>query len=327
VTYLQATKKGFIDAEKTIDAATKEALAAYDRAYAEITKAVKAQYAKLAGVPKSEFYTEMLKYDRLTALQNEIARAFNDQAKIAGGLIKDGLSSGMKEAYSKAQYLTGWATDIKPIPINPKLVQYTVTGNIKVWAEIQKIYKNPAAYTPRGGTLASLLQKTNLSSLDRILQTIENGIISGVSYNVQALAIKDAVRGAKYQAVRIARTEGQRVLNAAVYQSARETEAAGHEVKKEWLASMDTITRESHSALDGQRRGVDEPFESPTTGATGQAPGQMSQAGDNINCRCTTMTIINDKGPDTRIAINPFTKEREPIDYVSYAEWAKKNKM
>tara|TARA_Y100000310_G_scaffold117707_1_gene116447 strand:+ start:1188 stop:3302 length:2115 start_codon:yes stop_codon:yes gene_type:complete len=55
---------------------------------------------------------------------------------------------------------------------------------------------------------------------------------------------------------------------------------------KTWLAALDERTRVTHTIMHGQTVMLGEDFESPE-GATGPAPGQMGEAGEDINCRCT----------------------------------------
>ena len=324
MTYLKATEAGYLDAEKSITGAGKEIVTAYKGALEEIQSLLEKQYAKLAGVEAQDYYKEMLKYDRLKALEDQIKIAYKAAADKAGRTIKKSLTTAMTENYYRQSYLASWAVPYTPPPINPDLVEYAVTGNIKKWVAIQKKYKSPIPYTPQFGTLADLLNKNYLAGLDKVLRTVENGLITGKGYAKQAKAIKEVLESSTYNAVRVARTEGQRVLNAAAILNAENLENSGFAVQKEWLASLDGKTRPSHRALDGQRiTGVGEPFVSPVTGARGLAPGQMSQAGDNINCRCTTMTIIDGESPVTRVAINPVTKEREVISFTSYSDWIK----
>jgi uncharacterized protein with gpF-like domain len=91
----------------------------------------------------------------------------------------------------------------------------------------------------------------------------------------------------------IARTETMGSVNfgqQVVYQ------AEGVEVK-EWLATMDGDTRDSHTAMDGTRIPIDAAFQVP--GFDKVAPDTMlfpvggSVAGQNINCRCTIVPVMD----------------------------------
>lgn len=95
---------------------------------------------------------------------------------------------------------------------------------------------------------------------------------------------------ADYRAERIARTEvvsSSNAANLAAYQ------ISGLVDGKEWLAVQDDATRETHSEMDGQRRGITEEFVS-TSGARAQGPGLFGIGSEDINCRCTVRPVIAD---------------------------------
>jgi HK97 family phage portal protein len=74
----------------------------------------------------------------------------------------------------------------------------------------------------------------------------------------------------------IARTETTAVTNESQTATLMDyQEAAGVQVRKTWLASQDDRTREEHAELDGETKGVDEPFSNGL-----YAPGEP-------NCRCS----------------------------------------
>lgn len=89
------------------------------------------------------------------------------------------------------------------------------------------------------------------------------------------------------RAMTIARTEMQGVVNGGNYIAMRQ----GGIQKKEWLATMDAKTRDSHAHADGQVVSITEPF---AVGASMmQHPGDPAgRAEDVINCRCTTLPVI-----------------------------------
>jgi hypothetical protein len=340
LSFLTVSQKGYLDAEVTQQIYIDLAMDAYSKAKAEIDQLLKSTYAKLAGTDPINYYAEMVKYDRYTKLSEEITSLYKAVAKEAGKATEKGLAAAMTENYNRQQYLSNWLAPINATPINPLLVRYSVTGNVDIWKEIQKtaldkMHGPLSLYTPQAGTLTSLLTKNYTAELDRILQAVQNGFITGKSYVNQVASIKDIIgkyvkgtdkaTGAMYNALRIARTEGQRVLNVGALANSYVLKGQGIDVKKRWLAASGSRTRESHSALNGQTKELDELFVSPITGATGQCPGQMSTAADTINCRCTTIDIIEDFEPEINTAVNPLTGEEEPVTMKYYEDWAKDN--
>jgi hypothetical protein len=334
VTYKEASRNGYEYAELSQQAYINKTMAVYRSARDEITDKIKGQYAKLAGVAKEDYYNEVLKYNRLANLEAEITKVYKSAATEAAKYTKTGLSTAMVESYNRQLFLASYLADVKAMPINTYLVKYSITGNLKYWEEISKTalskMLNKTMYTPQGGTLTQLLTKNYRKELDSILQSIQSGFITGKSYTDQAMSIRQIIgkyipgidekaTGAMANALRIARTEGNRVLNAGALQSAVELSNQGFDVKKEWLSTIDTVTRDAHRGLDGQQKDVDKPF--IYGDAYGQAPGQMGSAKQNIHCRCSTMTIIGGEEPEIRRARNPITGKNEVIDFTTYQEW------
>jgi hypothetical protein len=335
---LRASQEGYLIALDSQQEYIDAAMEAYTVAQKEIDALLAESYAKLAGISPDKYWGEMVKKERYKQLSADIATAYKEASKIAIKNTIAGLESVLTENYGRQLYLDNWmAPELTPVAMNTKLIKYTVTGNINYWNDItaaaKKHMDDVARYAPQAGTLTELLTKSYTKELDTILQTVQNGFITGKSYKDQAKSISgvigkyirktDSATGAKYNALRIARTEGQRVANVGALQAAKEAEAQGIEVQKEWSATLDSVTRSSHQSLDGQRVDIDKPFHSPESGATGQAPGQMSLAGDNINCRCSTITIVEGQSPEVRRARDPLTGKNEIISYKSYDQWAK----
>jgi len=92
---------------------------------------------------------------------------------------------------------------------------------------------------------------------------------------------------AKSRAEAIARTQ---VIGANNYADVETYKANGVE-KKEWLATGDDRTRDSHAAADGQVVGVNEPF--IVGGSSLQYPGDPDgPAEEVVSCRCTEIPVI-----------------------------------
>ena len=89
---------------------------------------------------------------------------------------------------------------------------------------------------------------------------------------------------ARYNAVRIARTEGHRIQQQSQWDALNEARGKGADVVKQWDATLDERTRESHCTLDGQIRELDEPFE--VNGLQAMFPGGFGVASEDVNCRC-----------------------------------------
>lgn len=99
----------------------------------------------------------------------------------------------------------------------------------------------------------------------------------------------------QYRGENIARTEAQRTVGEARRESLGQVlEQIGEPrsaVRRTWVTTEDGRERDTHSEMDGQQRGIDEPYESPS-GARLMFPGDSSlgaPASEVVNCRCTEM--------------------------------------
>lgn len=117
---------------------------------------------------------------------------------------------------------------------------------------------------------------------------------------IQRMVEQYRSRYLQYRAETIARTETLRVLNQArveaVAQTVEQAEINRAQVRRIWRATQDPRTRDTHAAMDGQARGIDEPFESPS-GALLMMPGDPSlgaPASEIVNCRCVLLLEVAD---------------------------------
>jgi uncharacterized protein with gpF-like domain len=98
------------------------------------------------------------------------------------------------------------------------------------------------------------------------------------------------------RANRIARTESTRVVNQATTESYRTLQSNGIQVKKQWLTARDEKVRDSHVTLDGQTVAANENFKLPSQygGFEASSPASFPVAGENINCRCTVIPVLDE---------------------------------
>ena len=129
--------------------------------------------------------------------------------------------------------------------------------------------------------------------------------------------------GAMANAMRISMTEGTRAMNAASFAASTYLDELGVDIKKRWVATLDSRTRSSHARLDGKTIPVDEYF---TLGSDRALyPGGFSQAKNVARCRCTTIDIIDGEGPELRTGRNPTTGESGVMGWKEFDQWAKDN--
>lgn len=114
-------------------------------------------------------------------------------------------------------------------------------------------------------------------------QILAEGVLDGESISKLADRIKASFEGmATWRAEMIARTETIGGFNAAAQETA---EQSGVALGKQWLATRDSRTRDTHRDLDGARVDMAETFPNGC-----RFPGDpLGSPGETINCRCVLL--------------------------------------
>lgn len=131
---------------------------------------------------------------------------------------------------------------------------------------------------------------------DRVVrQAIKEGRpVSAV--DVRRLTTRYSDRLLKHRGDMIARTESLTALSYAQDEATEQMlQASGlrrDQIKKTWRSRADGRTRETHTAMNGQVRALDEPFASPS-GARLRFPRDgMAPSSETIQCRCYLTTAV-----------------------------------
>jgi hypothetical protein len=123
---------------------------------------------------------------------------------------------------------------------------------------------------------------------DVIAQEISRGIAASMSYSEIARNVANQTGITKKRARTIVITESHRIQEEASQDARVKAKAQGCKIVKQWDATLDGRTRDTHRRLDGQIREVDEPFE--IDGKTAMQPGGFGRAEEDCNCRCISLT-------------------------------------
>lgn len=312
--------------------------------YSDAARAILDEMAKLwAGakdVKPDDMYNYAIQYNRLEKMLQEIEKQYAYYSNLIGKKVADNSLLSINEAYYRNQYQLQFFSGAKNIDltfsaINPWLVESSIYGTAESWQKIQtdafkKIYGNPNRYVPQNGTLTSLLTKNASDEIANIRSSISSSLIRGESYREAAVNIKNIIgnfektkhgieaSGAMYKSLRIMRTEGNRNLNAGSYAQTQYAKSEGIEIKRQWLATLDGRTRDSHQALDGKFEDKDGLFHIGTDSAS--YPGNFGTAKNSINCRCTVIDVIPGVDLDERRG-----QDGEVFSWKNYDEWAENN--
>ena len=121
-----------------------------------------------------------------------------------------------------------------------------------------------------------------------------------------------------------ARTAMTGAQNAGRQQNAEDAEDMGIKVKKRWVATLDSRTRDTHQELDGQEVPVNEPF--VVDGMEIMYPGDPSAEPELVyNCRCTMIEVYD--GIDRTSVRRAYdddetgTRDSYTVENMTYKEW------
>ncbi|MCD8008150.1 MAG: phage head morphogenesis protein [Clostridiales bacterium] len=121
-----------------------------------------------------------------------------------------------------------------------------------------------------------------------VSDVLSRGIANGSSWLEVAKSIASGMNSpfkkAMNNAIRIARTEGGRIISQANLDAAYKARENGADSVKQWNATLDGRTRPDHRAADGQIRELDEYF--TVGGEKMKAPCIGGSARNVCNCRC-----------------------------------------
>lgn len=119
---------------------------------------------------------------------------------------------------------------------------------------------------------------------------VSRGIATGMTWNEIAVKISRSFTHTSFSkaynmAMTIARTEGHRIAVEAANNAQYKAKEKGANVLKQWDATLDTRTRDSHRMVDGEIRELDEKFSNGL-----MYPGDPSGgAAEVCNCRCALL--------------------------------------
>lgn len=245
-------------------------------------------------------FQEHLKVDRLKSLMKQINMVLDNLYDTNSSIIVEHAKNSYDKAYNGLFYQleveNGLILDFTML--NPKVVEKAIQMPIEGLKLSERLYDKH---------LHNLKLKTK--------GAITKGLIDGSGYRDIAADISNIGVADYKQSLRIAITEGNRLRSLAREDSYQEASKLGIDLKKKWLSTLDNKTRDTHRALDGQIRGIDEEFE--IRGYKALQPRLFGVASEDINCRCDTITVVEGIAPSLR----RDNITGEVIEYKNYSEW------
>lgn len=157
-----------------------------------------------------------------------------------------------------------------------------------------------------------------------IKNEVAKGIIEGEGIDKIAKRLATAIPNRNMSMLRThARTMVTSAQNKGRLTRFEEAENKGIRIEKEWMATLDGRTRDTHRLLDGQRQPLDLPFK--VEGLEIMYPcDPYAHPSLVYNCRCTMNSVLKDYPPQykTRTARGDDGKS-VLISHMSYQDWLK----
>jgi hypothetical protein len=297
------------EADKLAELTEKELIKAYSTTLKEIKGYMASLYEKY-GTTDGLTYTEMQKYKRMVTLEEEMKK----RILLLSGKNAKVLEQSLKDIYELAYYGTGFSLDSAIFDDTGTNIGYLPVSEDVVIASIQ----NPIS----GLTLSERLEKNRINLVYSIKQELTQGLMLGESYQKMAKRLKASFEGDAAKAIRVCQTESHRTKNMGRFNSMQVAQDKGINLKKRWISTLDKKTRRTHQHLDSKEIGVEEMFKS--NGAEALYPGSFGVAKEDINCRCSYISVIENYGPTVRASRGADGKTKV-IAYTNYEDWKQAN--
>lgn len=248
--------------------AEKQVLSDLQNQYSNAQKDIKARIRKLLSRKdaNTQYVQNQVKF--LTSKQGEVTKILENLRKNQYGSINSYLKDSYEDGFMGTLYSLQKQGVPLVFPIDQKDVVRAIQTNTKL-----------------STTLYKALDVTKLKN--NIRNELAIGLAQGSSYQEIAKRIDMASNTGLSNAYRIARTEGARIGQESKMDAMRKSKDAGADVVKTWDSTLDSRTRPHHQELNGQTKGIEEPFE--VAGREAMNPCGFGIASEDINCRCTVL--------------------------------------
>lgn len=204
------------------------------------------------------------------SLKSQLEIMLKDLAVNQYRTVNDYLKNSYQNGYIGALYNINMQGMPLILPVDPYLVHRAIEIDSKI----------------KHGLYRNLVDKVDVFKR-RIANDISRGIASSASYHDMATWIRHDTKVSVGKSMRIVRTEGNRVYNAATLDCGKGAKERGCDLVKVWDSTLDMKTRPTHRECDGQIRELNEDFKNANGEA--KAPGQFGIASEDINCRCAVL--------------------------------------
>lgn len=248
---------------------------------------------------------------RMEALRDQLAQRMTDANEVAVAYINDFTPGIYTLNYNYAAYT---------------IEQVTGDVGFTLWDEstVRRLVVEHPISMPYYPVQRAIDRKIDLAwGQKQITRQITTGILQGESvYKIADRLQKNIPEMNRVSAVRAARTATTSAQNGGRMESYAAAQKMGIKLRREWVATLDNLTRHAHAILDGQKTDIDKPFK--VGGQEIMFPGDPHAHPSLVyNCRCTLVADVEgvDMSDAQRRARNPETGRNELISNMTYQEW------
>lgn len=242
---------------------------------------------------------QMLAGKKYTELVSKLATDYSNAHKIATGIIDDSLPSVYAHNFNRATYEVE-----KGLKINTNFTLYDESTVERLLRENPDLLPKPRVDIP----------KELRWNKKRIHSILLQEIVKGTSVDTLASGLRKVTDMNVASSIRNARTMYIGAQNGGRVDSYKRAEDMGINLKKMWVATLDTRTRHSHARLDGESVGIDEEFSNGC-----KFPADPDGAPSEVyNCRCTIIADLKKAPRDLR---------NGRVSEMSYDDWQKMHKI
>lgn len=259
----------------------------YKKALVKIREEMFAIYDK-AGVLEavkeggSDHFSKLSKYNRLSALEKNIAEEIKNLTGITIDLISKEIKFTFKDSYK----------------ISVEALNKTLPFEI----EFSKLNSDVIASAVKNPFDRVKWQKRGIghheTAINQVKTEITQGLIKGEGYAQTAANITDKVNTLANNMARIVRTESHRVQvlgnNVTLDKAIAAGKKLGIELVKVWAAITDARVRDQHFEMNGKLADDDGWFTFPD-GSRTELPGSSGIAAHDINCRCLVVIKLKEE--------------------------------
>ena len=226
----------FLDSEKAV-------LKRLEANYKEALTDINAKIASLQSRDDADLQHVIYQVEYQKALKAQVQTVLDQLHNNNFETVSEYLTESYEDGFVGTMYdLQGQGIPLV-FPIDQKQVAIAIQHETKLSEDL---------YT-RLGKDTKLLSK-------QIATEISRGIVNAAMYSEIARNIAAYAGISKNKAMRIARTEAHRIQCKATADAQWKAKEKGADVVKQWDASLDDKTRDTHRQLDGQIRELDEVF-------------------------------------------------------------------